>query len=929
MYDNELDRLFTIKINFTNSCIEIENKLKSASLSNSEIKSLKKKVKKYESKITNIEKEIERLSNKENTNLNREIDTKLQKKEEKNHIINLDQYSNKSTTKTIQELSCFGDFNKNNKKCRKCIHEIKIKCLKKTDYIENKIYQQDGVLIYEISLTRIFSVMLTYHFTFVVISFAILGLGLGGIFLHFFWNKLPLERKGFNFLMIISIILSIFIPLSLVIILITPYIDNLLFYIFIMIIPFIIAGIIFAFIFKQFTQHSSKIYGIDLIGAGFGCIIVIFLFETIGGINSVIILGSLIAIGGLLFALASKKNTNLVISMIVILILSSVSIHNIEYDYLNEVPLKNSPSKELSSAIDKYGDDVKIVETRWSISGRTDLVKVTNDPDVMYIFIDGGAPTPMYKFNGNIKDSNNTAIRSLPNMFGTFFGFLFGEKDEVLIIGAGGGQDVLIALMGGSKNITAIDVNQATVDIMKDYSEFNGGLYSDINNVNVEVDEGRSFLRNSKDKYDIILLSIPVTKTSGSSSGYSLAENFLFTQEAFEDYFEHLTDKGRIIIIPHTLMEVYKLLTNALAFFEEIGISNEEAMKHIIVAGPRGNHDVLGTMYPAFIVRKVPYSQQEGKERHDVAMKVGYGHLYTPTEKLCNMVDDNLYNLASGVRNLDEFILYSNIDLNPSTDDSPFFFKNNKGLPESLKSLTLMTSLIVGGVIIIPLIYRSSIYTTQISNFDNRTINSSRKKGRNKRKEKENKSKSDNFIVLEIPKFILYFSLLGSGFMLIEVSLLHKFVLFLGKPMLSLSVTLFSLLIGSGIGSLLSNRIKFDILKKVIVISLIIGITIFAYVIFLPYIFDSFLGYQILYRAIISAIILMPLGFLLGMMFPLGMIMLERASEEDNIPWMWGINGTTSVFGSVLAISIAISIGFSYAMITGALAYFLIAMILR
>jgi hypothetical protein len=310
-------------------------------------------------------------------------------------------------------------------------------------------------------------------------------------------------------------------------------------------------------------------------------------------------------------------------------------------------------------------------------------------------------------------------------------------------------------------------------------------------------------------------------------------------------------------------------------------------------------------------------------------MKVGYGHLYTPTEKLCNMVDDNLYNLASGVRNLDEFILYSNIDLNPSTDDSPFFFKNNKGLPESLKSLTLMTSLIVGGVIIIPLIYRSSIYTTQISNFDNRTINSSRKKGRNKRKEKENKSKSDNFIVLEIPKFILYFSLLGSGFMLIEVSLLHKFVLFLGKPMLSLSVTLFSLLIGSGIGSLLSNRIKFDILKKVIVISLIIGITIFAYVIFLPYIFDSFLGYQILYRAIISAIILMPLGFLLGMMFPLGMIMLERASEEDNIPWMWGINGTTSVFGSVLAISIAISIGFSYAMITGALAYFLIAMILR
>jgi hypothetical protein len=951
MYIDEIDRLLTVKNNFNDSLKKLKHKLDSKGLSHTELKKLNVKVEKYELKIKKIDIEIENLTNKKNLDLIQEQKTNLNENNTNTFTIKkIQRCSKENLPINIKEFSCFGNFDRIIKVCKKCDYRIQEKCIKKTIKIERKQFELDygpmnkvelvllligvfivsfSVLIFEISLTRIFSVMLTYHYTFVVVSFAILGLGLGGIVLHFAWNKIPLERKGFNFLMIITLIFSVSVPLLLATILFIPYIDSLAFYIFIMIIPFIIAGIIFAFIFKQFTNLSSKVYGIDLIGAGTACVIVILLFETIGGINSILLIGSIIAVGGLSFAIASKKDANVGISLIIILLLSLGFFQNYEYNYLNEIPLSNSPNKELSHILKTYGDDINIVETRWSVSGRTDLISLKNEPDVMYIFIDAAAPTPMYRFNGNINDTNNEAIRSLPYLFGTYFGFLFGEKNDVLIIGAGGGQDVLIALQSGAKNITAVEVNQATVDIMNDYSWFNGGLYSDFDNINVVVDEGRSFLKHSNNKYDTILISIPITKTSGSASGYSLAENYLFTQESFEDYFEHLTDNGRLIIIPHHLPEVYKLTTTVLTFFNNIGKNTKEAMQHILIAGPQTDHDMLGSTYPAFIVKKTAYSPQEGKERHDIAMEIGYSHLYTPPEKLCNMVDDNLYSLANGVKTLDDFILYANIDLQPSTDDRPFFYKIDKGLPESLRSLGIITSMIIFAVILIPFTYKSHIYRNQPGNIINSEKNGFKKEYKKNKNKKNRILKNDIYVDANIPKFIFYFSLIGLGFMLIEVSLIQKFILFLGKPALSLSATLFSILIGGGIGSLFSYRLMNNISRKGALISLIIGFVVVIYVIILPYIIDLLLGIPITNRIIISGVILFPLGFLLGIMLPLGMMMLELAHKSDHIPWMWGINGTTSVMGSVLAIIIAISFGYSFALIAGAFAYFLIFLTFR
>ena len=171
----------------------------------------------------------------------------------------------------------------------------------------------------------------------------------------------------------------------------------------------------------------------------------------------------------------------------------------------------------------------------------------------------------------------------------------------------------------------------------------------------------------------------------------------------------------------------------------------------------------------------------------------------------------------------------------------------------------------------------------------------------------------------------MLFSFLGIGFMLIEISLFQKFIFFLGQPVYSAAMLLFSILIGAGIGSWTSGALlERKTIFKLRYASLIVGLIVIAYTFFLKDIFSSFLGTPFNGRLLISFLLLAPLGFFLGMPFPLGMKLLDEAGLEEFVPRMWGVNGIGSVLGSALAIILAISFGFTFSMIIGALLYFLI-----
>lgn len=800
------------------------------------------------------------------------------------------------------------------------------------------------VLMYEITLTRVFSVLFNYHYSFMAISLSLFGLGLGGLAAYVFWRKTSLLENTMPSLIYITLSLSFslfFIPQMLTSL---PASADMYVYWILASIPFFIAGTGFAILFREFSKNSSLLYFADLVGAGVGCVLVLVFLNMFTGTETVFLIGIFSSMGAIFFAIAAYEKKALVVAISVLLIFPLFFVAPSFRDSIKDIPLKPNQDKDALDFIER--DNAKIVETRWSPFGRTDLVESPNDLDRKFLFIDGAAGTAMYKFNENISDRTNKAVYDIPRESGGYLPYIDrGPKNNILIIGSGGGRDVLTALLGGAKRITAVEVNKDTVDFVKEFSDFSGGLYSKFDNIQVIVDEGRSFIKRSGEKYDVIALTLPMTKTGTGASGYSLSENFLFTTESFGDYLNHLTDEGRLVIVTHGMGEVLKLTTTMISALQKNGESIEEAMKHLIVAGP---HERVG-VWSAFMVRKRPYQQQESYLLHKTIMEFGYFPSFLPYVKWsgkevheldkCNFISTDLFYLAEGLIDMDKYVQSYSIDITPPRDDKPFFYKFEVGLPDVLNSLIFYVVLLSALMLIFPLGVKKYFYRTKTQiDWKIRKRYIKQKKylinqlERNKIQSAEYKKLRyarhpgiENDRIL-LTKFIPCFLLLGIGFMFIEISLIQKFLLFLGHPTVALSVILFTILVFGGFGSLISEKISTKNLLKIYPkICAIITIWTIIIVAMFPYISDLFLGADLSLRITISVLLLSPLGAI-GMPFPMAIRLMSK-NHEKYIPWMWGVNGTLSVAGSVFAVAIGMMAGFTYALFVGAAIYIVIAVL--
>ncbi|MFY9556628.1 MAG: hypothetical protein WAV20_16555 [Blastocatellia bacterium] len=752
-----------------------------------------------------------------------------------------------------------------------------------------------SVLMLELSLTRLFSATMYYHFAFMAISLALFGSGASGVFIYIVQRGLKPERTG-QWLSVAAMLFAISNVFSLYVILANPLTfetgpEN--YYRLARIygaaaLPFFFAGCAVTLAITRLAKDISRLYLFDLAGAALGCLLLIPVLNAMGAINIVLLVSALGATSGVLFGFANKGGRAAAISSLVLAV------------GLTGLVVYNGNTHRIDIRTSKGFDETKVLFSKWNSFSR---ITVEGDFETgVEIKIDADAAT------GISKDASNSAIHQ--DALGALSSLAHHLKHDanVLIIGPGGGNDVMAARVFEQKHITAVEINPIiALDVMsaEPFKGYSGSIYQQPD-VRLVVDEGRSFIRNSPDRYDIIQATMVDTWAATAAGAFSLSENNLYTVEAFKDYVTHLTDDG-VLTMTRWYFEppdqLLRLISLTRAMMNELGISNPS--RHIMmVRDARTGYDRTPATY---IFKRSEFADEEVRAIEAVAQSSGFELLFTPLTRPSNV-------FTQMIEAPDPAPLWASLETNvePTRDNNPFFFnsvrlsniwsviegttgewqKTNLGT-SILFALLAITSVLVLLFIIGPLILvRGRALATGAG---------------------------------AKLSYLLYFACLGAGFIIVEVAMIQKFILFLGHPVYSLAVVLFSVLAFSALGSYLSGRITEEQMTVTLMKLLLILVgLVMVYIIALPPIFYGLVHLARELRIVIAVVLMAPLAIVMGMPMPIGIRILARNAPEI-IPWAWGVNGATSVMGSVAALVIAILSGFNQALMIGAGLY-LIAM---
>ncbi|MCA4756933.1 spermine synthase [Mycolicibacterium fortuitum] len=699
------------------------------------------------------------------------------------------------------------------------------------------------LFVYEVFLSRFFSAILAYNFVFIAISLATLGAGFGGYVAY--RSALTIYRARYLWLGMFALVM-----LSAVFMMYIIPFRGMWFYAVTAFPPFLIGGALIAAILQAHHRQLHVIYFSDLVGAGLGAVCSVWFMNILDPVQTIFILGTVALF--ISFVLIAKHSTlRLKITYTLVLL---IAIYNIIEPFSKEMFFRaftTSPNHVFNNK-----SDVKPVFSEWNSLAKTDVYDA-GDGELLYITIDGGAVSPISKYTGNLKQVDYLTRTT------SYLAFQDILKERALIIGAGGGQEVLTAQIAGFKQIDAVDINEGSFKAVQKMSRFSGDVFNQPG-VSAFVSDGRTFIRQTKNQYDIIYLSL-VKKESENGLGIALTENYLFTQEAIEEYINKLKPGGRLAFLLHDEVEMLKVENAAEKALQSQGVHESQIHEHIAVIGTYQHlgHVVWGMnktviTRPLLIISQNPFTGQDARQLKTEAENIQQIPLHVP------LIADRLSAIKDSLNK-------ENLDLLSNRDDKPFFYQKTKGVPNSLLWL-------------LAIVFTISLLFV-----------------RKKRLPYGN---------------IAYISGIGIGFMIIETTLIQRLILPLGHPTYAFVLVLSVLLVSGGIGSMFSSHwssnrsTRFSPLLWVAVLTIGLNLLISWYqeeMIYLP----------LLYRLILGAIVLIPLGFFMGMPFPFGLSLLS----ERQVSISWAINGLMTIAGSLLAVLISINLGFTVALVIGASLY--------
>lgn len=758
-----------------------------------------------------------------------------------------------------------------------------------------------GTLLLQLVQTRIYGVVFWNHLVYFIVSIALLGFGISGTWLAFGKSTrlarfLTMRNAAIGFVLstIIASLLAPRMGISIASVVAgSPRILQLLFTYGLAVLPFFFAGWMLGVVFRDWAEHIFLLYFVDLVGAGLGCLLYLAAMQPVGAIHLVLFVCVIVALPPLLHDIHRPSTKGFAVGICGLLVVLA----------LNEATLNASIQPEPTKAFKRLyqnmtEEDEKIWEfSEWNTISRIDVIvgrlnsgKKIIDVEQRNIFIDGDAWTTMItsRFWQQPIDRDKAAF-SGPVGYPYFFE---DGLDSALIIGTGGGVDVGIALRAKAKYIDTVEINPTTYRLMlEDYRDRTNNLVGQPE-VHAYNEEGRSFVRRTERKYDIIVMTGIDTFAAINSGAYVLSENYLYTIEAMTDYLGHLTDRG-ILNITRWLHRAETPRLFVVCYEALRGMGFEHPERHIIM-NARSRATIM--------VRLTPFTEEEIQAYGDHLSERKAMLLYPPHEKheTHAIIEKYVERRIAGTHG--EFLDLLTYDITPVTDDSPFFFHYDKPSrwlsvmhertledfvrghwPSftlfSLFGLTFVTVLVF---MFVPLARRGRV---------------------------------------DIPAFrwwLMYFTCLGVSFIFVEIALMQRFALLLGHPSRSLALVLSSLLIFAGIGSQVQGMLRLNLKVS---LTMLVGLILAAAFLYPP-IISAALGWSFAARAIVTLILVAPLGMLMGIPFPSGIHAVSKYGREA-VPWMWGVNGGTTVLGSVLAIILAIWGSFTLVFLMAAGGYLL------
>lgn len=827
-----------------------------------------------------------------------------------------------------------------------------------------------ATLAVQVLQTRLFSVMLWHHLTYMVVTVTLLGFGAGGGLLGMFPG---IGRMFGDSRRAVSVCCSLF-GLSLIgafmILCHTPldtldieqdrskYLLLFLRYAY-LIVPFLFAGLAISIALQQHAAIVHRTYFWNLIGSAVGSFLFVLLVRPLGGPGCLYLFAALGGIAGLAALLGSGSSMLSPARILAALTIAIWPLSAAFPDATNRLlPIEPAKSKMLGT-MDLYYEgmtdymrkmdpqypqlDTSLRSTVWSPTCRIDTLpmaptvqnaqKDRENPGSgprteVHVFQDGDAPTKIWS-GGYAKE-----LDYKKHWYG--LGYQLVKDPNALIIGPGGGNDIETGLACGAKTITAVDINGDTIDLVRGkFGAYTNNVY-DRPGVTWVKSEGRSYLRRSGKKFDLLQMSGTDTYSALSSGSYIFSESYLYTTEAFDDFFEHMTDNGVITVIRFRFeppREELKLVATAARALRKLGITDPR--KHFLVvnqedgqmmsfakdlkgAGPefasiknfaelkeRMARDYEHPMrYAAVLMRKTPFTQEDVAKIEAYlpplnAPQTNHVLYYAAGLKGENNEYSRLLDAAAkGPEAEQQFHDTYEYRTHPATDDKPFFFNFNSWSDVSFSSsgkdgyAALTGSQPIGLYILAALSVQTLVATLLLILLPMFRLGFKQSPGSNNSR----------------LRVIAFFSALGLAYLLVEISTIQRFVLYLGHPTYSLSVGLCSFLLFSGLGSSWAGKkgLGEHGAKKA---GIAVVVLLLLQAMLLPSVLQATLSWSEPLRIVVTMATIAPLAFAMGIPFPTGLSLL-RNEQQGMIGWAFGVNGAASVMASILSILVAMEGGF-------------------